>query len=167
MNCYAVGLVKTKPVTTKDDHNVNSNIGSFAGSLKNVTSLTGKYFSIITEVKRGETKDGKKVEVFDHYLGAVGDAKIAVEGITEIDKDVESYELFVGAPTAWTKAEPHDDALKIYYNVKNENKYNLKGISRLDGSSEIQTDGTTETPDPIVYTHYGDWPAPEIFIINQ
>jgi len=166
-NCYAVGLVETKPVTTKDDHETNKTIGAFAGTLKSLISLNGQYFGIINEVKRTETKDGKQVEVFDHYLGAVGDAKVAIEGITEIDQDAGSYESFVGTPDTWTKAEPHDDALKTYYNVKNENKYNLKGISRLDGSAEIQTDGTTETPDPIVYTHYGDWPAPEIFIINQ
>ena len=152
MNCYAVGLVKTKPVTTKDDHDVNSNIGSFAGSLKNVTSLTGKYFSIITEVKREETKDGNKVEVFDHYLGAVGDADQL--GITEIDLNADSYEGFVDTPDKWTEAVPHDSILSKYYG----GKYNLQGLSKLSTSLD---------PKSIVATHYGDWPAPEIFVINQ
>ena len=37
-------------------------------------------------------------------------------------------------------------------------KYNLQGLSRLSTSLD---------PKSIVATHYGDWPAPEIFIINQ
>lgn len=162
-NCYAVGLV-TIP---KNDQNqsVNGKIGAFAGEMpETLTPSNCCYYSVINEVKRTEKRGYESVEVFDHYLGPVGDAE--KDGVTEIDLNAQSYEEFVGAPDTWTKAEPHDDALKTYYNVKNENKYNLKGISRLDGSSESQTDGTTETPDPIVYTHYGDWPAPEIFVIN-
>ena len=108
--------------------------------------------NIINEVKRTETKDGKKVEVFDHYLGAVGDAD--QPGITEIDLNVESYESFVGAPDKWTEAVPHDGILSKYYG----GKYNLQGLSRLSTSLD---------PKSIVATHYGDWPAPEIFIINQ
>ena len=150
----------TKPVATKDDHSVNGSIGAFAGSLKNGTSLSGQYFGIINEVKREETKDGKKVEVFDHYLGALGDTDD--DNITEIDLDAQSYESFVGGPTAWTKAEPHDTALGTYY----QDMYNLRGISRLVGTTGTQTSGAADVTEPIVYTHYGDWPAPEIFVIN-
>ena len=101
--------------------------------------------------------------MFDHYLGAVGDAKEAVGGITEIDLSALSYDTFVGAPDTWTKAVPNDKALEIYY----QGKYNLRGISRLAGTSGTPTGGTTDPKEPIVYTHYGDWPAPEIFVINK
>ena len=162
-NCYAVGLVATKPVTTSEDHSVNSSAGAFAGTMS-VTPTNCKYFSIINEVKRTEAKTGTPgTTVFDHYLGAVGDADAAVGGITEIDLNADTYGIFVGAPDDWTKAEPNDDALKTYY----QGKYNLKGISRLTGTSGTPTGGTTDPKEPIVYTHYGDWPAPEIFVINK
>ena len=159
-NCYAVGLVKTDPV---EQGSRAVNRGAFAGTMS-VTPTNCKYFSIINEVKRTEAKTGTPgTTVFDHYLGAVGDADAAVGGITEIDLNAESYDTFVGAPDDWTKAEPNDDALKTYY----QETYNLKGISRLAGTSGTPTGGTTDPKEPIVYTHYGDWPAPEIFIINS
>ena len=160
-NCYAVGLVATKPVTTSEDHSVNSSAGAFAGTMS-ITPTNCKYYGIINEVERTETKAGTpNTTVFDHYLGAVGDA--AKDGITEIDLSAQSYDTFVGAPGSWTKAESNDDALKTYY----QGKYNLRGISRLAGTSGTPTGGTTDPKEPIVYTHYGDWPAPEIFIINS
>ena len=84
--------------------------------------------------------------------GAVGDKD--QPGITEIDLNAASYDAFVGGPDTWTEAVPSDDVLGLYYG----GKYNLMGVSRL-----------TASPDPksIVNTHYGDWPAPEIFIINE
>ena len=72
----------------------------------------------------------------------------------------------VGAPENWTDAKPYlgkttenaaDDWLDIYYAVNGATKYNLKGISRL-------VEGVAATD--FVATHYGDWPAPEVFIIN-
>ena len=162
-NCYAVGLVATKLVEEQNDHNKNSSAGAFAGAMSVVPSEC-KYYGIINEVKRTEKKDEtSRRTVFDHYLGAVGDAATAVVGITEIDLNTESYEKFVGEPDTWTKAEPNDMALKAYY----QEKYNLKGISRLALSSGTQPGGTTNVTEPIVSTHYGDWPAPEIFVINS
>ena len=70
--------------------------------------------------------------------------------------------LLVELPKS-TSMQPNDDALKTYY----QETYNLKGISRLAGTSGTPTGGTTDPKEPIVYTHYGDWPAPEIFIINS
>ena len=168
-NCYAVGLVTIQ----KNDQNqsVNGKIGAFAGEMpETLTPSNCYYYSVINEVKRTEKRGNESVEVFDHYLGPVGDAE--KDGVTEIDLNAKSYEDFVGAQKDWDKAEPHDESLKEYYRGYDQTtgeyyqRYNLKGISRLDGSAEIQTDGTTETLDPIVYTHYGDWPAPEIFVFN-
>ncbi len=84
--------------------------------------------------------------------GAVGDKD--QPGITEIDLNAASYEAFVGAQGKWTEAVPNDDVLGLYYG----GKYNLMGVSRLDTSLDSKS---------IVNTHYGDWPAPEIFVINE
>ena len=54
-------------------------------------------------------------------------------------------------------------------------KYNLKTIAQLDAAETkavgvIEEDTTTNgvtTPADFVATHYGDWPAPEIFVINE
>lgn len=159
-NCYAVGLVKTDPV---GQDSRAENRGAFAGKTTETVAFSDCfYYGIINEVKRTEGQGGTATTVFDHYLGAVGDADAAVGGITEIDLNAESYDTFVGAPDDWTKAEPNDEALKTYY----QETYNLKGISRLAGTSGTPTGGTTDPKEPIVYTHYGDWPAPEIFVIN-
>ena len=159
-NCYAVGLVKTDPV---GQDSRAENRGAFAGKTTETVAFSDCfYYGIINEVKRTEGQGGTATTVFDHYLGAVGDADAAVGGITEIDLNAESYDTFVGAPDDWTKAEPNDEALKTYY----QETYNLKGISRLAGTSGTPTGWTTEPKEPIVYTHYGDWPAPEIFVIN-
>ena len=159
-NCYAVGLVKTDPV---GQGSRASNRGAFAGTASGTASFSDcLYYGIINEVKRTEGQGGTATTVFDHYLGAVGDAADAVDGITEIDLNADTYGIFVGAPDDWTKAEPNDDALKTYY----QQTYNLRGISRLAGTSGTPTGGTTDPKEPIVYTHYGDWPAPEIFVIN-
>ena len=160
-NCYAVGLVKTDPV---GQDSRAENRGAFAGKTTETVAFSDCfYYGIINEVKRTEGQGGTATTVFDHYLGAVGDADAAVGGITEIDLNAESYDTFVGAPDDWTKAEPNDEALKTYY----QETYNLKGISRLAGTSGTPTGGTTDPKEPIVYTHYGDWPAPEIFVINK
>ena len=168
-NCYAVGLV-TIP---KDDQNqsVNGKIGAFAGEMpETLTPSNCCYYSVINEVKRTEKRGNESVEVFDHYLGPVGDAE--KDGVTELDLNAQSYEEFVGAPDTWTKAEPHDAVLKDYYRGYDESSkkyypvYNLKGISRLSGAAGTQLDDDTDEDEPIVYTHYGDWPAPEIFVIN-
>ena len=160
-NCYAVGLVETDPV---GQGSRASNRGAFAGTASGTASFSDcLYYGIINEVKRTEGQGGTATTVFDHYLGAVGDAADAVDGITEIDLNAESYDTFVDASDDWTKAEPNDDALKTYY----QGKYNLKGISRLAVPAGTSTGGTTDPKEPIVYTHYGDWPAPEIFIINS
>ena len=160
-NCYAVGLVETDPV---GQGSRASNRGAFAGTASGTASFSDcLYYGIINEVKRTEGQDGTATTVFDHYLGAVGDAADAVDGITEIDLNADTYGIFVGAPDDWTKAEPNDDALNTYY----QGKYNLKGISRLAVPAGTSTGGTTDTTEPIVYTHYGDWPAPEIFIVNS
>ena len=79
------------------------------------------------------------------------------ELFTEIDRNAYTYETFVGAPTGWKNAKPYDEALEKYYKVDGESKYNLQTVKQL---------GADVSEEDLVATHYGDWPAPEIFVIN-
>jgi hypothetical protein len=51
--------------------------------------------------------------------------------------------------------------LKLYYG----GKYNLQTVAQLDTDKTL---GVVEAtiPADFVATHYGDWPAPEIFVVN-
>ena len=106
----------------------------------NATVSNCKYLEIINEIK---DPDGVK------YKKAVKSDNI----VTAIDKDAESYQDFVGDDSGWKDAVPYDETLADYYN----NKYNLKTVTKLTGKGT----GT------FVDKHYGDWPAPEMFLINE
>lgn len=84
------------------------------------------------------------------------------ENITELDADANSYDSFVGAPADWRKAQPYDSTLADYYKVSDETRFNLGTAARL-GLTEQQATGSDAL---FVATHYGDWPAPEIFVVN-
>lgn len=95
--------------------------------------------------------------------------------VTALDATADAYNVFVGEPGGWSYADPYDKKLMEYYSVKTTvpngkdeagkditkevvvSSYNLQGIKRLDSSL---------ADDYFVATHYGDWPAPEIFVIN-
>lgn len=163
-NNYAAGLVS------------GTNIGAFAGDLTGATGVTGcQYFEIINETV-GATGASYLKPTPNKYAGDDETAAQAdrLTGITRIDASVESYETFVGAPANWSAASAYlgkgtdaatDDWLDIYYSVGGASKYNLKGIPRMDGVS-VTVEASVDTPADFVATHYGDWPAPEIFVIN-
>ena len=44
-------------------------------------------------------------------------------------------------------------------------KYNLKTVEQL-GDDNVVTEATDKVPADFVAVHYGDWPAPEILVIN-
>ena len=161
--CYATGLVSG---TTR---------GAFAG----VTSLTAKkcqYFEIVNEVA-DETLG------FDYLTPLVKDGTHTglSDSITAIDASADSYNSFIG--TDWkaakvylgkTTTETTDDWLDIYYG---SGKFCLQTVAQLRKNKNNNDSGISlnvvETPDdsnPVadfVATHYGDWPAPEIFVINE
>ena len=56
--------------------------------------------------------------------------------------------------SGWTNAAAYDPRLIEYYG----GHYNLKTVGQLSGATLEATDQ--------VATHTGDWPAPEIFILN-
>lgn len=162
--CYATGLVSG---TTR---------GAFAG----VTSLTAtkcQYFEIVNEVA-DETLG------FDYLTPLVkeGTNDGTSTNITAIDASADSYNSFVGAD--WKAAKVYlgktttddttDDWLDIYYG---SGKFSLQTVAQLRKNKNNNDSGISlnvvETPDdsnPVadfVATHYGDWPAPEIFVINE
>ena len=69
------------------------------------------------------------------------------------DSDTRTYTGFANGTAS---AAPYDPTLTAYY----KGTYNLKTVTGLG-----YTIPTGETY--FVSTHYGDWPAPEIFIINS
>ena len=164
-NCYATGLVadparQDDPAQKETYKSKTANEGAFAGSCEGTISNC-RYYQIINERLK---EDGKGFE----YLDAIGSgSKKANASVTAIDYDAANYNGFVG--TDWRTAIPYDTDLVKYY----QGKYNLKTVQQLAGNEE--TFYTTTTTDQngklhyktFVVDHYGDWPAPEIFIINQ
>ncbi len=156
--CYSTGLVAG---TTR---------GAFAGTYSGSASNC-YYYEIINEIKN---EQHGMLESID-YLGAVNSN--AYFGIKAFDEDVESYNLFVPAnnndSNKWIDAVPYDTKLNDYYG----GKYNLKSVGQLAASAtmtvsqlagyRVSVEGAVDQTDYYVTKHYGDWPAPEIFVINE
>ncbi len=142
-NCYATGLVKG---TTAE--------GAFAGTYS-VEASGCKYYEIINE--RSSDTEGYT------YLPSVpgSDSERPVAGIEPLDKDAASYNAFTGG--TWSdKVLPYDDTLREYY----QNKYNLQTVEQLGADLTVPDEMKEYIEEYFVKTHYGDWPAPEIFVIN-
>ena len=142
-NCYATGLVDGTSVE-----------GAFAGSLSaGVSNCRYCYYYMVVNERDAEGgENGSKGYV---YLGAVNSGDR--DGITAFDADVSTYDGFVGAPSAWADAHPYDaDTLTPLY----RGSYPLKSAAGL---------GTTLDQDTKVFVadHYGDWPAPEVWVLNK
>ncbi len=116
--------------------------GAFAGSYSG-TATNCKYYKIINErpASNGFT-----------YLGPVANA--AYPNVTALDETAGDYDTFLGAQSAWTAEDAFDTSLDVYFALK----YPLRSVSRLGASDVSNKD--------YVYTHFGDWPAPEQSVIN-
>ena len=121
--------------------------GAFAGSIGGTINAC-RYFEIINEVQ--DVNQG-----FTPLSSVGGGASNG--GITAFDASAASYNEFCGAPAVWQPAHAYDGALDTngYYG----GKYNLKTVNQLDTS--VGTAGFA------VSAHYGDWPAPEAFVVNK
>lgn len=118
-------------------------IGSGSAAISTEEDKESYYFSIINEIL---TKDGDgNVTAIDYMEPGNGSVKA-------FDETTASYNGFVDTPSAWTSAKPYDTALVRYYG----GRYDLQSVVRLG-----------ETTTGFAATHYGDWPAPEIFTINN
>ena len=122
-------------------------IGSFAGEYSG-TAGTCNYFEIINEIPPADSS--AYTYLLPVYYSGSGVANDYL-GISALDATEGSYNIFVG--NTWKTARAYDPVLVQYY----QGKYNLKSIPRLDSSTPANY---------FVNTHYGDWPAPEIFFLN-
>lgn len=157
---YSTGLVSG----SYDLYNLLIVNNAFLGSLTGEASFEGNhYYQIINEVRVPSAKGSKSIKI--EYKGSGGSSEHAdLAGITPFDSSKESFESFIekykdagGEEKPWTEdkpAKPYDDVLETYY----KEKYFLPTVAQL---------GASVPNGYFVKTHYGDWPAPEIFIINS
>ncbi len=151
---YCTGLVKSIATTPVQ--------GAFAGSFSG-TASDCLYYEIINEIE--DTTNGGF-----RYLTAIG-GDVSDEEITPLDADATTYDSFSwpgeGADCPWKNATVYDKTLITYYgqtvDSKRTARFNLQTVEQLAGT--LKTD-ESDTTDYFVATHYGDWPAPEIFVIN-
>ena len=145
-NSYCTGLVSKAEESGK--------AGAFAGEYSGSTPANCLYFEIVNEI--GPDTDG-----VISYLPPV-DGKESMSGITALDASAQTYEAFCGPDSDWKDAVPYDaETLNHYYGqgtTEGTVRYNLKTVERLKT-------GETEEGD-FVAVHYGDWPVPEIFVLN-
>ena len=168
-NCYAAGLVlggdtTKKPITGEDGKQttettfteIQAQEGAFAYSYGG-TATKCKFFEIVNE---REEKDatGALTGGYTYLLPVPNDTTGVIKAL---DENAEEYNIFCGAATEWKPAKPYTGQTKLegYY----AGKYNLKSVEQLAGTLKADDDDTT---DYFVATHYGDWPAPEIFVVN-
>ena len=147
--CYATGLVS------------GATEGAFAGTCGSGTATNCYYYEIINERK----DDQKGFTYVDPVNGAE-----SYDGITALDANAQAYNDFSlpdEAGYSWQPAVPYDDALKGYYQDQDgKSVYNLKTVKQLVALGPSDN-SVVISDDALINTHYGDWPAPEIFIINS
>ena len=142
VGCYCTGLVWP----SLNNNSIIDN--AFYGSGSPGEGSGGNYiYEIINEVK---LEDGSI-----KYKGDPSDSVLA------LDASAVSYNSFVGSDSTWDSTIAYDATLVKYYG----GKYPLRTVLQLP----VPADGSKSksTSDYFVNTHYGDWPAPEIFIINS
>lgn len=138
-SCYATGLVKGS--------GENPTEGSFAGTYTGSSISDSHYYMIINERKTEENGNTPF-----SYLDPLG-VGTPSGGLLALDRDAEEYETFVGSD--WADAVPNDKSLVTWY----QGTYPFPTVAQLGA--------TVSEDDHFINTHYGDWPAPEIFVINQ
>ena len=154
-NSYATGLVDGTTYA-----------GAFAGMYKSGTLTGNHYFEIVNELP--DTGDGytylKPVGKYLDSTGEVDDDIDLKDMVDAFDETAAAYNEFTFDSSvenyAWQDAAPYNATLKTYYG----GKYPLKTVEQLGTSLKTGDDDTTVY---YVATHHGDWPAPEIFVINK
>ena len=179
-DCYAVGLV---------DQTGGGASGQFAGSfsgsaegcryLKSINWKTEDGSDGSDEANPGSGEGSSRPEAGNQsqnsqntgkdkpkrkkviYLPAVGgeaeeERDPEDDSIAPADADTASYTDFFRGPEEWAAASPYDTVLIRYY----KGKYSLKTVCQLPG-------GPGEEQNYYVNVHYGDWPSPEIMLVNE
>ena len=146
------GLVGSADGTSiSNSYSTCSVSGTTVGGL--VGDMTGTVTSCYSTGLVSGTNEGYE------YLKPIGNIDDPTD-ITALDESAATYESFVGSPKnsndewLWQPAITYDKNLDIYY----QGKYNLKSVDQLDNNN---------TESDLVSNHYGDWPAPEIWVINE
>ncbi len=155
-NSYATGLVHAE--------SNNPKIGAFSGNNGSGTYQNCLYFEIINPT---ETTEGGTT-TYGYLPPVYGSPTVEVAGITALDASADSYNTFCGAPATWKNAEPSTasgliDLYSATVDNKKVAKYNLRTVEQLGAT--LKDNEADDTP-YFVATHYGDWPAPEILVIN-
>lgn len=160
---YCTGLVKSTASAPVE--------GAFAGSWTYTDQDKedgNRYFDIVNE--RDEKDGSGKLTGGYTYLDPVPGSP-TIPGLTALDESAAQFNEFCPAPTDWSPALPYEATLKAYYGEGSGDKrvarYNLKTVEQL-GAAVTKNSGAEgdTTIDDFVTTHYGDWPAPEIFVVN-
>ena len=156
--CYAAGLVGGTIANAGTDDEASSTTGAFLGKRTDGTVSSCQYFMIVNESKNGKVYE---------YLAPVGEGTVAATAITAFDEDADEYNGFVDAPSVWRKAEPYDDTLDLYYHDSYEEaRYSLGSLGQFGTHKVSGADVANVSTDDFVATHYGDWPAPELWVFN-
>lgn len=142
-NCYATGLVK------------GASAGAFAGAYTPAAekTCTGNYYYEIINEREVSGENG--ITGFGYLSAVSGEA--STSGITALDETVETYNSFCSGTA---DAYPYDTTLIDYY----QKKYNLKTV--LDLGYSVPADKPAYIEKYFIQDHHGDWPAPELFVIN-
>ena len=142
--------------------------GAFAGS------FTGNaegchFFEIINERIDSATGEVTYLPIYKEYSPeSTEDA-----GIKALDESAQSYDTFCGSD--WKDAVPYypesstTKYLIKYYGDGTQARYNLKTVDQLVGTEETSEEDGESAEEGIpdfVAVHYGDWPVPEIFVLN-
>ena len=147
-NCYATGLV-------------SGSTAQFAFLGSGNAALSGNYYyrginevpSTKPNAKEGDTEP--MLPVSGYELNAANMAKIK-----PFDLNADSYNDFVGPWNSWNPARAYDAALVQYYS----GSYTLRSVDELNPTVPS---GYEDWNQLFVKTHYGDWPSPEVFFINN
>ncbi|MCR5136627.1 MAG: type II secretion system GspH family protein [Oscillospiraceae bacterium] len=171
IQCYCTGLVGGSTRATVFAFLASGSVGD--------KSRDNQFFEIINEIVEKDS-NGKSKGI--SYMAPSAGTTITV---TAFDQSADTYDQFFGNKINQADSKAYDKELVNYY----AGKYTLKPIARLvNGLSNSSTSGgengnnggesgntggtstggTAAIPDTaFVKVHYGDWPAPEIFVFNE
>ncbi len=163
-NSYCTGLVLGTG-EVKDSSAVKAFVGSGTP-----TASGNYYYSIINDSYyaklRAQSADGKTG--IEELKAAASDSvarpfdKDRLNADDTITTAFQAYQAFLGDEFKPDEAKPYDAFLKNHYQktgATDKTDYPLKTVKQLD------TDPNSSVPDPLDI-HYGDWPAPEILVVN-
>lgn len=158
-NCYAAGFVRTEIIGAEEEENTdNRTRGAFAGTYTGRAENCSYYMAVNTVQKQRKMEEGKAESYVNSVpLGAVSNA--AYEGISAFDRTKDTFMKFkrYRPYENWVYASAYDPGLIKYY----DGRYKLKSVNEMEGASLPENSFFAH------FAHYGDWPSPETFFVNE